>query len=143
MGRSDGAGVGAYNDDGTPKDNAIIVYVTDENKDTVEVPGYEGKTWDYTPSSGTPYTRTGVGIGNILNNNMKLMQDITITDNHPLIFRFVGKVNVPENLTPYNIKDTILGGAVGDNGNLAITKYGRNITIEGIGSDALIEGWGF
>ena len=141
--RSDGAGVGAYNDDGTPKDNAIIVYVTDENKDTVEVPGYEGKTWSYTPSTSDPYTRTGVGIGNILNNNMKLMQDITITDNHPLIFRFVGKVNVPQNLTPYNTKDPILGGAAGDNGNLAITKYGRNITIEGIGSDATIEGWGF
>lgn len=141
--RSDGAGVGAYNDDGTPKDNAIIVYVTDENKDTVEVPGYEGKTWSYTPSTSDPYTRTGVGIGNILNNNMKLMQEVTITDNHPLIFRFVGKVNVPQNLTPYNTKDPILGGAAGDNGNLAITKYGRNITIEGIGSDALIEGWGF
>ena len=141
--RSDGAGVGAYNDDGTPKDNAIIVYVTDENKDTVEIPGYEGKTWSYTPSTSDPYTRTGVGIGNILNNNMKLMQDVTITDNHPLIFRFVGKVNVPQNLTPYNTKDPILGGAAGDNGNLASTKYGRNITIEGIGSDATIEGWGF
>ncbi len=141
--RSDGAGVGAYNDDGTPKDNAIIVYVTDENKDTVEIPGYEGKTWSYTPSTSDPYTRTGVGIGNILNNNMKLMQDVTITDNHPLIFRFVGKVNVPQNLTPYATKDPILGGGEKDNGNLASTKYGRNITIEGIGSDATIEGWGF
>ncbi len=141
--RSDGAGVGAYNDDGTPKDNAIIVYVTDENKDKVEVPGYEGKTWSYTPSTSAPYTRTGVGIGNILNNNMKLMQDVTITDNHPIIFRFVGKVNVPQNLTPGGTKDPILGGGTDDNGNLAITKYGRNITIEGIGSDATIEGWGF
>ena len=35
-------GVGAYNNDGTPKDNAIIVYVTEENKNTVEIPGYEG-----------------------------------------------------------------------------------------------------
>ena len=141
--RSDGAGVGAYNDDGTPKDNAIIVYVTDENKDKVEVPGYEGKTWSYTPSTSAPYTRTGVGIGNILNNNMKLVQEVTITDNHPIIFRFVGKVNVPQNLTPGGTKDPILGGGIDDNGNLAITKYGRNITIEGIGSDATIEGWGF
>lgn len=136
-------GVGAYNNDGTPKDNAIIVYVTNENKDTVEVPGYEGKTWSYTPSSSSPYTRDGVGVGNILNNNMKLVQEITITDNHPIIFRFIGKVNAPKNLTPYNTKDPILGGAKGDNGNLAITKYARNITIEGIGSDATIDGWGF
>ena len=28
-------GVGAYNDDGTLKDNAIVLYVTDENKNTV------------------------------------------------------------------------------------------------------------
>ena len=40
------AGVGAYKDDGTPKDNAIIIYVTDENKDTVTVPGYEDKVYN-------------------------------------------------------------------------------------------------
>ncbi|MDO4299995.1 MAG: cohesin domain-containing protein [Clostridia bacterium] len=136
-------GVGAYNNDGTPKDNAVIVYVTDENKDTVELPGYEGKTWSYTPSSGDPYTRTGVGIGNILNNNMKLVQEVTLTDNRPIIVRLVGTVTVPENLTPYNVKDPILGGAKGDNGNLAITKYARNVTIEGIGDDATVDGWGF
>lgn len=136
-------GVGAYKDDGTPKDNAIIIYVTDENKDTVTIPGYEDKVYSYTPSSSDPYTRTTEGIGNILNNNMKFIQEVTITDNHPLIIRFVGKVNVPKNLTPYNVKDPILGGAKGDNGNLAITKYGRNITLEGVGNDALIDGWGF
>ncbi|MDO4302106.1 MAG: dockerin type I domain-containing protein [Clostridia bacterium] len=136
-------GIGGYNNDGTPKDNAIIVYVTDENKDTVEVPGYEGTTWSYSPSKGSPYTRTSEGIGNILNNNMKFIQQVTITDNHPLIIRLIGKVNVPKNLTPYGVKDPILGGGPDDNGNLAITKYGRNITIEGIGDDATVDGWGF
>lgn len=136
-------GVGAYKDDGTPKENAKIIYLTDENKDTVTIPGYENRTWSYTPSSGSPYTRTSEGIGNILNNNMKFIQQVTITDNHPLIIRVVGKVNLPKNLTPYNTKDPILGGAEKDNGNLAITKYGRNITIQGIGDDAEIYGWGF
>ena len=137
-------GIGGYNNDGTPKSNAIVVYVTNENKDTVEVPGYEGRSYDYhSNSANVDYTRTCEGIGNILNNNMKFIQDITITDNHPLIVRLVGKVDVPKNLTPYNTKDVALGGSVGDNGNLAATKYGRNITIEGIGDDATVDGWGF
>ena len=66
-------GVGAYNNDGTPKDNAIIVYVTEENKNTVEIPGYEGHApVSYTSSSsGETWTRETAGIGNILNNNHK------------------------------------------------------------------------
>lgn len=138
-------GIGGYNNDGTLKDNAIVVYVTDENKDTFEVPGYEGHApiSYHSNSTGADWTRTTEGIGNLLNNNMKFIQEITITDNHPLVIRFIGKVNVPKNLTPYNIKDNALGGSKGDNGNLAICKYGRNITLEGIGEDAVIEGWGF
>ena len=136
-------GLGGYNNDGTVKDNAIIVYVTDENKDTVTIPGYEDKVYNYTSSSsGATWTRTCEGIGNLLNNNMIYIQELTITNNHPIIIRFIGKVTVPKNLTPYNTKDTALGGSKGDNGNLAICKYGRNITLEGIGADATIEGWG-
>ena len=137
-------GIGGYKNDGTPRDNAIIIYVTDENKDTVEIPGYEGTTWNYASSStGETWTRTSEGIGNILNNNMKFIQQVTITDNHPLIIRFIGTINPPKNLTPHAAKDLALGGSTSDNGNLAITKYGRNITLEGIGSDAFIDGWGF
>lgn len=134
-------GVGAYKDDGTLKDNAIVIYVTDENKDTVTIPGYEDTVWSYTPSKDPAYTRTSEGIGNILNNNYKFIDEVTKT--HPLVVRLIGKVNVPKNLTPYNVKDPILGGAKGDNGNLAIMKWGRNVTIEGIGDDAEMYGWGF
>ena len=137
-------GIGGYNNDGTVKDNAIIVYVTDENKDTFTIPGYENTVYNYLSSStGATWTRTTEGIGNLLNNNMKFIQELTITNNHPIIIRFIGKVTVPKNLTPYNVKDPALGGSKGDNGNLAICKYGRNITLEGIGPDATIEGWGF
>ncbi len=151
-------GVGAYNNDGTPKDNAIIVYVTDENKNTVSVPGYEDLTVKYSSSSsGATWTRGSNGIGNILNNNHHLIRRITgpssetakgfdgnvKCDDHPLIFRFIGTVTPPENLTPYDAKTNELGGGEGDNGNLAITKYGKNITIEGIGDDCVIDGWGF
>jgi hypothetical protein len=45
-------GVGAYKDNGTLKDNAIVLYVTDENKNSVTLT-YNGKTVS--------------GIGNILN----------------------------------------------------------------------------
>lgn len=138
-------GVGAYNNDGTPKDNAIIVYVTEENKNTVEIPGYEGHApVSYTSSStGATWTRETAGIGNILNNNHNFIYEVTGTDNHPIIFRFIGEVTAPENLTPYDNKTNELGGSKGDNGNLAITKYAKNITIEGIGDDAVINGWGF
>lgn len=152
------SGVGAYNNDGTPKENALIVYVTDENKNTVSVPGYNDLTINYSSSStGAVWTRGSNGIGNILNNNHKLIRKITgpknatisgfdgetYCDDHPIIFRFIGEVTPPENLTPYNAKTNELGGSKGDNGNLAITKYAKNITIEGIGEDAVINGWGF
>lgn len=148
-------GVGAYNDDGTLKDNAIVVYVTEENKDTVEVPGFEGHApVAYSSStSGASWTRETAGVGNILNNNHKYIREITggimpdgtqsATGAHPLVFRFIGKVTAPKNLTPYNNKTNELGGSKGDNGNLAITKYAKNVTIEGIGADATIDGWGF
>lgn len=129
-------GVGAYNNDGTPKDNAIIVYVTNANKDTVTIPGYE----DFQAS--TANTNPAVGIGNILNNNLELMNQVTVVDNHPLIFRFIGTVELPKNLTPHGEKDPILGGSTSDNGAMAIVKKSRNITIEGIGNDATLDGWG-
>ena len=136
-------GVGAYNDDGTPKANAIIVYVTDSNKNSVTIPGYGNQTISYTKSTGATWTRDTAGIGDILNNNYTFIKQVTVTDNHPLIIRFIGTVNPPENLTPYGAKDDALGGSTSDNGYLAICKDSRNITLEGVGDDAVIEGWGF
>ncbi len=118
-------GIGAYNDDGTLKEDAIVLYVTDENKDTIQVPGYESYA---------------TGIGYILNGNTELMQKI-VADGHALAIRFIGTVNVPEGLTAYN--STVNGGTVGDNGNMAIIKMSKDVTLEGIGTDATINGWGF
>ncbi len=118
-------GVGAYKNDGTPKDNAIIVYVTNENKDTIVIPGYE----EY-----------GTGIGWLLNNNREFPEKLAL-ENKPLIVRFVGKVLPPDGLTqPASI---VNGGNVKDNGFMCIIKSSKNITLEGIGDDAAIEGWGF
>ncbi|BBF42492.1 ABC-type nitrate/sulfonate/bicarbonate transport system, ATPase component [Lachnospiraceae bacterium KM106-2] len=118
-------GIGAYDDNGTLKDNAIVLYVTNENKNTIQVPGYE---------------KYATGIGYILNGNTELMEKL-VADGHSLAIRFIGTVEAPEGLTGYN--STKNGGTVGDNGNMAIIKMSKDVTLEGIGTDAMINGWGF
>ena len=137
-------GVGAYRDDGTLKPDAIVLYVTDENKDTVS----------FTSKDGTTVT----GIGNILNSAGQDMGDgktsggSTVTntnsdiikklaeDGTPLVVRIVGDVTAPYGVTAYNTTD--FGGLKGDNGFMARMKSGKDITIEGVGTDATINGWG-
>lgn len=179
-------GVGAYKDDGTLKDNAIVLYVTDATKNTVELT-YGGKTVR--------------GIGNILNSvgkdcgeaghegqckkvddgkayyakansNQGILQDLSAA-NIPLVIRFVGLISesglyqqgtydathegLIDGLTNFANASTVnedgtvaknnnkladYGGTVGDNGHMARMKSGKNITIEGIGNDAGLDGWG-
>ena len=137
-------GVGAYNDDGTLKANAKVLYITDSNKDTVSI----------TSKDGTKVT----GIGNILNSagqdigggktsnggtktnsNSGIIKKLA-EDGTPLVIRIVGNVSAPSGLTVYDSTD--VGGSVGDNGYMARMKSGKDITIEGIGTDACINGWG-
>ena len=158
-------GVGAYNDDGTIKDNAIVLYVTDENKNTIELAFHDdvnNKDWSV------------VGIGNILNSAGKDNGTGTNSkgglansnggvilalaqNNIPLIVRFVGCVSnsglykqgtfnanstpLINGLSQYDGIDW--GGSVGDNGHMARMQSGKNITFEGVGNDAIIDGWGF
>ncbi len=137
-------GVGAYQDSGLLKPNAVILYVTDENKDTVTVTSKDGTTVS--------------GIGNILNSvgqdvgDGKTSNGSTVTnsnsgiikklaeDGTPLVIRIIGDVTAPYGLTAYNTTD--FGGVKGDNGFMARMKSGKDITIEGIGTDACINGWG-
>ena len=138
-------GVGAYNDDGTLKNNAIVLYVTDENKNKVEL---------------TVSGKTATGIGNILNSSSSKHNSIIkkLTEaNTPLVVRFIGTVsdsglyerapfdvkNIAEinGLSAYASKDN--GGSEEDNGHMARIQYGKDITLEGIGYDAVIDGWGF
>lgn len=162
-------GIGGYNDDGTVKDNAIILYVTDANKNTVELT-YGGKTVK--------------GIGNILNtvgqscgeeghsneckkvskgktyygtanDNQDILNDLA-NANIPLVIRFVGcvsdsglykegtfdasKKSLIDGLTEYNSNN--YGGSEGDNGHMARMKNAKNVTIEGVGENAILDGWG-
>ena len=131
-------GVGAYHDDGTLKENAIVLYVTQENKDAVSITSKDGTTV--------------VGIGNILNSRGRSSSGGSLTnsnqdilrklasDGTPLVVRILGMVTLPQGLTAYNSND--YGGSVGDNGAMARMQGGKDITIEGIGVGAGIDGWG-
>lgn len=128
-------GVGAYKDDGTPKDNAIILHVTEQNKDAVSITD---------PVTG----KTVVGLGNILNansdSNLQSGENVLMKNladrNIPVIIRIIGTVSKPAGTTDYS--STGNGGTKGDNGCMARMKNARNVTIEGIGYDATIYGWG-
>jgi len=163
-------GVGGYNDDGTLKENAIVLYVTDDNKNSVEL-SYKGKTvrgiGNILNSVGQACGETGheteckkVSNGKTYygkgNTNQGILLDLAL-DNIPLVVRFVGCVSdsglyAPgtfdaksaskiEGLTGYNSVDC--GGSTGDNGHMARMKSAKNLTFEGVGSEATIDGWGF
>lgn len=144
-------GIGAYNDDGTLKSNAVVVYVTEENKNTVQLPGYTGSQYP-------------AGIGNILNYKSEDANGVTGGDKIdivqqlraegiPLDVRFVGKIrggdsNTSNNPPAENIKGltgyntTTNGGTKGDNGMMIRVYKSSNVTFEGIGDDATLDGWG-
>lgn len=143
-------GVGAYYDDGTLKDNAIVIYVTEQNKNSVmttikevesamfTIPGLNKKAdgigwW----LNNAQYSKQG---SNTYDENGSSLGFDSLNDTHPIAIRFVGKVTAPEGLTVYN--STNQGGTKGDNGNMARIKNLKNVTIEGVGFDAEIEGWG-
>ena len=139
------AGVGAYNDDGTLKSNAKVLYVTNDNKDTVTITSKDGTT---VKGIGNILNSAGQDIGGGKTSNggakpnsnagiiKKLAQDGT-----PLVVRIIGDVKAPSGLTAYDSTD--FGGSVGDNGFMARMKSGKDVTIEGIGTDAVVNGWGF
>ncbi|MDE5714809.1 MAG: InlB B-repeat-containing protein [Anaeroplasmataceae bacterium] len=152
-------GVGAYHDDGSLKENAIVLYVTDENKNTVEL-SYKGTT---VKGIGNILNSVGADVGTGLaanggtaNTNQGIIKKLA-EDNIPLVVRFVGCVSdsglkkkapfsaastpLIEGLTIYN--STGNGGTAGDNGHMARIKSGKDVTLEGLGEDAVIDGWGF
>lgn len=113
-------GSGGYNDDGTVPSNAQIVYITPETVNTVTlgvIVDAKGKI------------ETGVGLANILYWRGKGY------DKTPLIIRIIGQV-----------KDTDFTGTddkTGLNGDGYLQlKDLYNITLEGVGEDTTVYGWG-
>ena len=106
---------GAYSSDGTLKENAVVIYVNDNNKDSVKLDVVTSK------SGGTT---EAIGVQNIL---LALKKGY---ETRPLNFRFIG-----------NIKDL----SVMDKGDITIDgggKYTAGLTFEGIGKDATFNGFG-
>jgi len=163
-------GVGAYNNDGTLKENAIVLYVTNANKNTVSLE-YDGVTvngiGNILNSVGQACGETGheneckkssggktyYGKANTNQGILKKLADANI----PLVIRFVGVIDnsgnngvsttfaanstgLIEGLTSYDSND--YGGSVGDNGHMARMKSAKNVTIEGVGNNAILDGWG-
>lgn len=146
-------GVGAYKDDGTLKDNAIVLYVTEESKNTVTVQSKDGTKVSGIgnilntvgrESSENPGHCKRVSDGKvywgIANTNAGIIEKLA-KDGTPLVVRIIGNVTAPEGVTAYDGWD--YGGSPGDNGFMARMQSGKDITIEGIGYDATVNGWGF
>ena len=165
-------GVGAYNDDGSLKENAIVLYVTDENKNDVELT-YDGVTvkgiGNILNSGGAESEDGKTGKGGIANDNQGIIKKLAEAG-IPLDVRIIGVVSesglyekgewdpdsegLIDGLTAYSIDKEAAeaagvevcydyGANPGDNGHMARMVSGRDITIEGIGYDATIDGWGF
>ncbi len=136
-------GVGAYKDDGTLKENAIVLYVTDGNKDTVSVTSKDGTTvkgiGNILNSAGKDAGTGATAKGGIPNTNSGIIKKLA-EDGTPLVVRIIGNVTAPEGVTEFDSVN--YGGSVGDNGYMARMQSGKDVTIEGIGTDATINGWG-
>ncbi len=137
------AGVGAYNDNGTLKDNAVVLYVTDANKDTVTVTSKDGTTvtgiGNILNSAGQDNGSGQTSKGGTPNTNQDIIEKIA-KDGTPLVIRIIGNVTAPAGLTEFDSVN--YGGSEGDNGFMARMQSGKDITIEGIGTDATVNGWG-
>ncbi len=105
-----GTSSGAYNDDGTLKSDAVVVYVTDANKDKV--------TASIDAGSGVT---TVTGIQNIITGYKKGKEK------RPLCVRVIGNITDPADMPK---------------GDLMIDTVKAGVTVEGIGNDAVFNGFG-
>lgn len=103
---------GAYKPDGTPKGSAVILYITENTKNTVSL--------EVTGASSNPC----VGLQAILDGFKKGK------DTRPLIIRLIGQIT--------DLSYMQNGDLVIENNNNA-SSY---ITLEGVGEDAVADGWG-
>lgn len=108
------AGVGAYNNDGTLKAGAKVLYITAKTAKTVSTTVNTGKL------------ETITGLQSIIDAYSKGK------DKTPIAFRIIGKVNLSD-------LDHISSSAEG----LQIKGAMMNMTFEGIGDDATVYGFGF
>ena len=107
-------GVGAYNNDGTLKTGAKVLYITAKTAKTVSTTVNTGKL------------ETITGLQSIIDAYSKGK------DTTPIAFRIIGKVNLSD-------LDHISSSAEG----LQVKRAKMNMTFEGVGDDATVYGFGF
>lgn len=110
-----GTASGGYNDDGTPKSDAIILYVDKTNVNTI--------TADVI-IDGKGKIETKVGLAEIMAGRQKGY------DKTPLIIRYIG--HIPASA----VADLNSAGYIQ-------VKGCYNVTMEGVGEDTILEGWSF
>lgn len=108
------AGVGAYNNDGTLKAGAKVLYITAKTAKTVSTTVNTGKL------------ETITGLQSIIDAYSKGK------DKTPIAFRIIGKVNLSD-------LDHVSSSAEG----LQVKGAKMNMTFEGVGDDATVYGFGF
>lgn len=108
------AGVGAYNNDGTLKAGAKVLYITAKTAKTVSTTVNTGKQ------------ETITGLQSIIDAYSKGK------DKTPIAFRFIGKISLSD-------LDHISSSAEG----LQVKGAMMNMTFEGVGDDATVYGFGF
>lgn len=114
-------GIGAYKNDGTLKDGAKVIYVTADNAKTI--------TTDVVTSSNGSKT-TGMGLQNIIYLYQKGY------DKTPITFRIIGTIKAAD-------MDGFGSSAEGVQIKGKNSYSEMNITIEGVGFDATVHGFGF
>ncbi|MFR3729290.1 polysaccharide lyase family 1 protein [Lacrimispora sp.] len=115
-----GSGSGAYEENGTLKDGAQVIYITPDTAKTVTLDVIVNKSGKL---------QTATGIGEILSLRQKGY------DETPLAIRFIGQTSKND-----------MSGQLNSNGYLQVkgkSSYAEmNMTLEGIGEDATAYGWG-
>ena len=115
-----GTSSGAYNEDGTLRTNAVVLYITEDTKNTISLDVVKD-------SKGN--TENAVGLQNILNIYKKGM------DKRPLDVRFIGQIT---DLAVMEGGDLVISGSGSDQAK----RVSCGITFEGVGNDATFDGFG-
>lgn len=115
-------GVGAYKNDGTLKDDAIVLYVTADNAKTISV------TWPYAATSNKTYT----GFYRIVEGYRKCLNGGGMKQ--PLVIRLIGTI------TADDMDYLRFGQGLDIKGETSYTEF--PFTLEGVGNDATIYGFG-
>ncbi len=112
---------GAYNADGTLKSDAIVLYLTQENKDTISL--------EIDTKKDGSETSTYTGIQYILD---ALKSNY---ESRPICIRVIGTITDPEYLAS---GDLLIDGNNSNTSGKALT----GVTLEGVGEDATFDGFG-